>query len=191
MEYTIQELIARKGRTLEETDYALSNPGMLNFRMFYRDLYDWNGGKLRFKNVVDVADFQQAAEAFPALANVQYKSREKLPYFVDGLDALTEAMARGETVAVEGGPCLFDQHEVTVSVRLKSGEERLFDYTFGQAYLNGSELSEPDRLGGYFRLNGERVEQIEFRQNKRGLTPQEYFSLRYPFEIAAALGGGW
>lgn len=192
MEYTIQEMIAHKGRVLEETDYVCCNRDMLNFRLISGDFYEWNGGKLHFKQCADVMDFQQAAEAFPPVASVQYKSREKFPYFVGGLDTLTEAMERGETIAVEGGPCLFGEHEVTVSVRLKDGgEERLFDYANGKAYLELEEdnFSETEGLADYLRLNGERVERIDFQQNKQGLTPQEYLNLRYPFEIAAALRG--
>ncbi|MBR0282368.1 MAG: hypothetical protein IJQ81_12400 [Oscillibacter sp.] len=189
MEYTIQEMIARQGRVLEETDYARSNRDMLNFRLFSGDFYEWNGGKLRFKQCADVMDFEQAAEAFPPFAGVTYKSREKFPYFVGGLDMLTAATEHGETIAVEGGPCLFGEYEVAVSVRLKDGETRLFDYANGKAYLELTGFEETDGLTDYLRLNGERVEEIAFRQDKWKLTPQEYLNLRYPFEIAAALGG--
>lgn len=189
LEYTIHEMIKRKGRALEDTDYARSNRDMLDFRLFSGDFYEWNGGKLRFKQCADVMDFGQAAEAFPPLAGVGYKSREKFPYFVGGVDLLKEAIERGEAVAVEGGPCLFGEYEVTVTVRLKDGETRLFDYANGKAYLDGAEFEEALGLADYLRLNGERVEEISFRQDKQGLTPQEYLNLRYPFEIAAALGG--
>ena len=189
MEYTLKEMITWKGRTLEETDYARSNENMLNFRLFSGDFYEWNGGKLRFKRCADVMDFEQAAKAFPPFANIGYKSREKFPYFVGGLDMLTGAMERRESVAVEGGPCLFGEYEVTVSVRLKDGQTRLFDYANGKAYLEGTGFEETNGLAGFLRLNGEIVEEIRFRQDKWKLTPQEYLNLRYPFEIAAALGG--
>ena len=65
MKYTIREMIARKGRKLEETDYARSNPDMLDFRLISGDFYEWNGGKLRFKDCADVMDFEQTAKAFP------------------------------------------------------------------------------------------------------------------------------
>lgn len=192
MSYTIREMIARKGRVLTETDYARSHPDMLDFRLFSGDFYEWNGGKLRFKNCADVMDFGQVAEAFPPFANVRYKSREKFPYFTDNLDALLSAWKRGETVAVEGGPCLFGENEVVVSVRLKNGGTRLFDYANGKVYLqDGASGTGTDKesLGEYLRLYGGQIERIAFRQDKRGLTPQEYFNLRYPFEIASALGG--
>ena len=189
MEYTIREMIAQKGRKLEETDYARSNPHMLDFRLISGDFYEWDGGKLRFKECADVMDFEQVAEAFPPFGNVRYASREKFPYFTGNLDRLLSARERGEAIAVEGGPCLFGEHEVTVSVRLNDGETRLFDYANGRAYLDKTDFDETDELTDYLRLNGERVTEIAFRQNKWELTPQEYLNLRYPFEIAAALGG--
>ena len=193
MEYTIGEMIARKGRSLEETDYACSPSDMLNFRLISGDFYEWNGGKLRFKECADVMDFEQTVKAFPPFGNARYASREKMPYFTSALDVLMAARERGEKIAVEGGPCLFGEYEVSVSVRLKSGETRLFDYANGKAYLHGEDgangFSETESLADYLRLNGGEVEGIIFRNEKEGLTPQEYLALRYPFEIAAALGG--
>ena len=189
MEYTINEAIARKGRSITETDYARSPSEMLNFRLISGDFYEWNGGKLRFKDCVDVMDAAQVAETFPPFRGVTYQRRDKFPYFTANLDALLEASRRGETVAVEGGPCLFGEYEVTVSVRLNDGETRLFDYANGKAYLEGTGFEEANGLADYLRLNGERVEGIDFRRDKWSLTPQEYLNLRYPFEIAAALGG--
>lgn len=189
MEYTIREMVALKGRSLAETDYGRSPPDMLDFRLISGDYYQWNGGKLRFKECVDVMDFQQAEEAFPPLAGMSYKSREKFPYFTDNLEGLMEARKRGETVAVEGGPCLFGEYEVTVSVRLKDGETRMFDYANGKSYLDGTGVEETGRLADYLRLHGNCVADIRFRQDKHDLTPQEYLNLLYPFEIASALGG--
>ena len=192
MEYTVREMIARKGRLLEETDYACSPPDMLNFRLISGDFYEWSGGKLRFKQCADVMDFAQVAETFPPFAGVTYKSREKFPYFVDNLEPLLEARKRGETIAVEGGPCLFGEHEVLVSVRLKDGRARLFDYANAKAYPDAAGDAPPpeeETLADYLRLYGGQTERISFQQEKRGLTPQEYLNLRYPFELAAALGG--
>ena len=199
LEYTIREMIARKGRKLEETDYARSNPNMLDFRLFSGDFYEWDGGKLRFKECANVTDFAQTAEAFPPFAQVPYKSRKKFPYFMDNLDAILDVWKQGEAVAVEGGPCLFGEHEVSVSVRRKNGETRLFDYANGRAYRKEAEergrgpdaadFSDSETLADYLRLYGGEVEQISFQPKKDGLTPQEYLNVRYPFEMAAALGG--
>ena len=203
MVYTIREMIAKKGRTLAETDYAHSNADMLDFRLISGDFYEWNGGKLRFKECADVMDFAQVSEAFPPFAQIRYKSREKFPYFASDLNILLKAWKQGETVAVEGGPCLFGEYEVTVLVHLRNGETRLFDYANGRAYPHedgnpheggehkggAMDFSEAEGLADYLRVYGGQVESISFRQEKQGLTPQEYLNLRYPFEIAAALGG--
>ena len=199
LEYSIREMIARKGLALEETDYRHSNADMLDFRLFSGDFYEPEGGKLRFKDCVTVMDFQQISEAFPPLARVSHKGREKFPYFAGNLDGLCAARERGETIAVEGGPCLFGEHEVVVSVRLSDGETRLFDYSTGKTYLNAHSYAhgkgevpdamETDSLAECLRGAGDRVEEISFRQEKWALTPQEYLNLRYPFELAAALGG--
>ena len=50
-------MIARKGRKLEATDYAHSNPDMLDFRLFSGDFYEWNGGQ------TERISFQQKKEA--------------------------------------------------------------------------------------------------------------------------------
>lgn len=199
MEYTIREMIARKGLALEDTDYRDSNAEMLDFRLFSGDFYEPENGKLRFKDCVTVMDFPQVSEVFPTFARLSHKGREKFPYFVGNADGLLAARERGEPIAVEGGPCLFGEHEVSVSVRLSDGETRLFDYATGKTYFNEQSYvhgkgdapddAEPDGLAEYLRRVGERVEEIAFRQEKWALTPQEYLNLRYAFELAAALGG--
>jgi len=192
MEYTIREIIQKTEHFLPETDYAHSSDDMLDFRLFSGDFYQWEAEKLRFKECVEVMDFEQTAKTFPAFENIRYKSREKFPYFTGNLEMLAERWKHGETIAVEGGPCLFGAHEVSVIVRLNNDTVRMFDYANGKAYkrnYSDSDFSETDTLAEYLRQYGQQTEQITFRQEKMGLTPQEYLNLRYPFEIASALGG--
>lgn len=187
--YTIRELIERIGRNVEQTDYADSNPEMLDFCLLSGDYYSWDGDKLRFKESVTVMDYEQTLSAFPAFAGVKYKSRKKFPYFNDNLDLLVEAMKNGETVAVEGGPCLFGAHEVRVFVHTDDGEVREFDYANAKIYSSDSSLSDEDTLAQFLLRNGAHVVRIYFKQYKEKLTSQEYIQLRYPFEIASAVGG--
>lgn len=189
MEYTIREMIERHGRSLDQTDYADASAEMLDFRLFSDDHYDWDGNKLRFKESADVMDFEQATKAFPALSAVKYKSRKKFPYFTDNLDLLVEAINNGETVAVEGGPCLFGAHEVRVFVHTDDGKTHEFDYANGKIYLSDNSFSDDDTLAQFVLHNGAHVDRIDFKQCKEKLTSQEYIQLRYPFEIASALGG--
>ena len=189
MEYTIREMIEKNGRSLEQTDYVDSNPEMLDFRLFSGEHYSWEGDKLRFKESATVMDFEQTVKEFPAMAAVKYKSREKFPYFTDNLDLLVEAMNNGESVAVEGGPCLFGAYEVSVFVHTDNGEIHEFDYANGKIYLNDASFSDSDSLAQFVLRNGAHVVRIDFKQYKEQLTSQEYVQLRYPFEIASALGG--
>lgn len=189
MEYTIREIIQRSGRNLDQTAYVDSNPEMPDFRLISGDHYTWENNKLRFKESVTVMDFEQTVKEFPALAAVKYKSRKKFPYFTDNLSLLEEAIKNGETVAVEGGPCLFGAYEVSVFVYTDDGQKNKFDYANGKLYLQDTDLSEDDTLAQYVLRNGLHVTKIDFVQHKKNLTSQEYVQLRYPFEIAAALGG--
>lgn len=197
MQYTIREMVEKHGRSLESTDYINSNPTMLDFRLISGDHYDWNtlrgeGGRLRFKESVDVLDYDQVVTEFPAFSAVKYKSREIFPYFADNLDLLNKAVNNGETVAVEGGPCLFGAHEVDVLVYTDDGKVHKFDYACGKIYLNDSSFSasnDSDTLAQFVLRNGTHVVKIDFEQHKKDLTSQEYLQLRYPFEIASALKG--
>ena len=193
MEYTIRDMIARKGLALEDTVYRNSNADMLDFRLFSGDFYDPINGKLRFKGRLIVMDYPRVLEAFPPFARFSHKGREKFPYFVDNLDGLMAARERGEPIAVKGGPGLFGDHEVTVTVHLSDGQTRLFDYATGKKYLNEESRAELQEgtsgLAEFLRTNADRVRGIDFQRNKWALTPQEYFNIRLPFELADALGG--
>lgn len=107
------------------------------------------------------------------------------------MEILRETWQRGEEIAVEGGPCLFGAHEVTVIVQLVTGQMRFFDYANGKAYTDnsGGAFLETENLADYLRQYGQQIEKISFQQKKEGLTLQEYLSLRYPFEIAQSLNG--
>lgn len=189
MEYTIREIIQKNGRNLDQTAYVNSNPEMLDFRLISGEHYSWENNKLRFKESVAVMDFEQTVKEFPALAAVKYKSRKKFPYFTDNLSLLVEAMKSSETVAVEGGPCLFGAYEVSVFVYTDDGKKNKFDYANGKIYLNDAGFSDEDTLAQFVLRNGLHVTKIDFVQHKKNLTSQEYVQLRYPFEIAHALGG--
>ena len=137
---------------------------MLNFRLISGEHYTWKGDKLRFKESADVMDFEQTVKEFPALAAVKYKSRKKFPYFTDNLSLLVEAISNGETVAVEGGPCLFGAYEVSVFVYTDDGKVHEFDYANGKIYLSDSSFSDADSLAQFVLRNGAHVVRIDFKQ---------------------------
>lgn len=197
MEYTLREVIDLNGRTLPETDYFHTPREALNFRLLSGDHFKWEGGKLRFKNCVTVMDYEQIVEAFPPFGNVRYKSRDIFPYFAGDIDILYRAWKDGKKIAVEGGPCLFGQYELVMTVHMKDGQSHMFDYANGKAYLKGDDgmamggmaFSTEEGVVGFLCGHGKQVEHISFSRKKTALTSQEYMNLRYPFETAAALGG--
>ena len=99
-----------------------------------------------------------------------------------------------ESVCVEGGPCLFGEHEVTATVRLRGGEEFWFDYSTGKRYVaqeddeydESIQVLESD-LASFLCIHADEVEAVSFRSDKTGLTRQEYLHVYLPFAVADAL----
>ena len=81
---------------------------------------------------------------------------QEFPYFTDNLPLLVEVMQSGETVAVEGGSCLFGAYEVSE-----------FDYANGKIYLSDAGFSDSDRLAQFVLRNGAVVVRIDFKQHKK------------------------
>ncbi len=194
METTVRRLIHSSGRIPEETAYRGSGGEMLDFRLFSADLYSWEETppparqRLVYKNTVAVADFAMLTELLPELRALAFKKREALPYFVSGLENIRAAVDRGERIGVKGGPCIFSVHEVLVDVTLRGGETVSFDYSTGKMYLRERILSAQSSLGDFVRARAPEIENISFRDEKQGVTPQEYANLLYAFQIAHALG---
>ena len=194
METSVRRLIHRSGRIPEETAYRCSCGEMLDFRLISADLYRWEETpsparqRLIYKNSVAVADFAMLTELLPELRALAFKKREALPYFVSGLENIRAAVDRGERIGVKGGPCIFSVHEVLVDVTLRGGETVSFDYSTGKMYLRERTLSAQSSLGNFVRARGPEIESISFRDEKQGVTPQEYANLLYAFQIAHALG---
>lgn len=125
MEYTIRNIALQYGIPISETIYAHASDSFLDFKLISGDFYKWENGRLRFKNCVTIRDFTQNAKLLPPFDNISYKSREMLPYCTGELSLLSEAWRNGRKIAVEGGPCLFSQHEVIVRRRYLADEKTI------------------------------------------------------------------
>ena len=193
METTLRLQIAGSGRTPEQTIYRSTSAEALDFLLFSADLYSWEntgpaeGRRLLYKNSVAASDFAMLTEALPELEALRFRKREHMPYFTAGLEQLRSAMDGGRRIGVKGGPCIFSTHEVLVDVRLRGGEKRSFDYSTGRMYEQEVVLSGGTSLGEFLRAHGSEVEDISFRDEKRGVTPQEYANLLYAFQVSDAL----
>ena len=167
---------------------------MLDFKIASGDFYeipDLDKGTLRFKNAADLLGFYHLLKILPDLRNINFRHKEFFPYYGEDLEVIEEALKNDkDNVAVEGGPCLFGEHEVDVIVKLDDGSEYLFDYSTGKKYaaIEGGEyeLSDLD-LALFVEENREHVKDISFKNYKTGLTYQEYLHVFFPFAIADAL----
>lgn len=205
MFYTIRGLVEARGVPLEETAYANCTDDFLDFRIASGDFYEmpnlnrgvlgFSRGVLRFKNTANVLSFGMMAQVLPGLLNVDLRRREIYPFCVENLEVVARKLEQSpEDVCVEGGPCLFGNHEVAGVVTLASGEVCRFDYSCGKRYVDGStdeygedlDDSEAD-LASFIRAHASEVTDVSFVSYKTGLTRQEYLHVILPFAFAAAL----
>ncbi|MCR4746651.1 MAG: hypothetical protein K5894_15655 [Lachnospiraceae bacterium] len=191
---TIRKICKENAINIADTYFEKSDPEVSDFVIVSGDNYSFkdNGGEkksLFYKNTVEILDFPNLCEKIPQLSNVEYMIRDRLPYFTAGLDKLKNAIESGKKVAVEGGPCLFGTEEVKVEIVHKDGKSYFFDYNTGKAYLEHGELSENANFAEHIRGSVSDIKAIHFQNNKTGLTSQEYYFIKYPYEMAKALGG--
>lgn len=188
---SIAAICAEQGVGIEDTVYCGSRREVLSFQIVSGDFYAFGAkeaGKqiLMYKNCLEICDFALLRGLLPQLAPVSYTKRDKMPYFTAGLAAMAEKIRCGGQVAVEGGPCLFGTDEVRVEVVRKDGRKDYFDYNTGKAYLESGEETADFRE--FATAHAREIKALRFENRKRGLTPQEWAFIKYPFEIAQALG---
>ncbi len=198
MFYTIRGLLNARGIPLENTVYSGCSDGMLDFRIASGEFYeipDEEQGVLRFKNTANIMSFCQLAGVLKGLENSELHDREKLPYCGENLERIRERLEKDPgSVSVEGGPCLFGEHEVTGKVRFTDGRIFQFDYSTGKRYTGDESgaydlidpLYETD-LAEFTYLHASEVEDVSFQSYKTGLTKQEYLHVLLPFVFASAL----
>ena len=187
---SIAEIFADAHISINDTVYNKSSAEMLNFqivsRRFYEPLKNESGKySLIYKNTVEIADYRMITELLPALNDLEYSGKTKLPYFTSGLGLFRKALDDGKRSAVEGGPCLFGTHEVIVDILLNDDSLERFDFNSGKPY---SLSSRDEDLGEFLLERGSDVSEIKFENRKTELTPQEWIFIKYPFDIARLLG---
>ena len=198
MFYTVRSLLENRGIPLKESAYASCSDEMLDFRIASGDFYDIpdpQNGILRFKNSVDVFGFEHLMQSLPPLRGLDYVHRSLFPYYGENLAAIRRGLENEpDLVCVEGGPCLFGEHEVTVIVTLSDGAEYAFDYSTGKEYADREEhyasdadAGEAKDLAGFLAARADRTASLRFVNRKTGLTGQEYLQEFFPFAVAAAL----
>ena len=194
MFYTVRGLLKDRSIRLEDTAYRNCNEQMLDFRIASGDFYeipDVSDGILRFKNAADLLCYNMLCEQLPPLKRIVFRHKEMFPYYGENLVKICEGLKNEpESVCVEGGPCLFGEHEVTAVIELNDGSSYFFDYSTGKKYHdqeNGAYAQTDLDLAGFMEQNGENIKDIVFHNHKTGLTYQEYLHVFFPFAVANAL----
>ena len=198
MFYTIRGLLNIRGVSPEDTVYRDCKDEMLDFKIVSGDFYEipnLEEGMLRFKNTANIRSFDQMVEILPELRDTRFATREKFPWCVENLELIRERLRDDPAgVCIEGGPCLFGEHEVTGEILLRDGRLFRFDYSTGKRYTaDDSErydtAGEPEEtdFAEFLHARGEEMEDVRFLCGKTGLTEQEYLHVLLPFAFASAL----
>lgn len=189
---SVNDILNKNNIKLEETVYTESTAKMLDFRIVSKDFYepvkrDNDRYTVYYKNAVEISNFKNIEELIPALSGINYSGKYNLPYFISGLEGFSEKVNSGERVAIEGGPCLFGTDEVIVSVERKGGRTDYFDYNTGKSYSLRTNDRQYSDFGDFMLKHGSEVVKIDFEDRKKGLTPQEWMFIKFPFEAARVL----
>jgi hypothetical protein len=192
---TIRGLLEERGVKTENSAYRDCSDGLLDFKITTGDFYEMpygDEGYLRFKNTADVMSFEQLAAVLEKMNGLRFNHREDFPYYCENTEIIKKALAEDpDSVCVEGGPCLFSDYEVMARIKLKGGEELLYDFTTGKRYKDGSETELDENpnpeLADFLAGRAGEIEGLNFYTVKPDITYQEYMHVLLPFVVADAL----
>lgn len=143
---------------------------------------------LYFKNVVETINSTEIEKRIPMLKGIGEVRGFNIPWMVDGLEKIDEAVKAGRKIGISGGPCLFGEHEVDVIICLKDKRTVNFDYSTGKNYLEEHEFcNTTSDLNDFLVNNRENIADIRFEDKKDGITNQEYYSIKYLFDLGKML----
>lgn len=144
---------------------------------------------LMYKKELMLNCYENLIRLFPFLPKKsQMEFFHEMPFYTNDLTELSEALKRGEEIAVEGGPCLFGLQEVYVVIKLTDGTEHKFDYNIAHYGAEDTGEAGCELLEELVSAQSGSIVDISFIDRKKALTRQEYLELKYPFEIAKHFG---
>lgn len=178
----------------KETVYYNSCPDLFGFPIVSGNFYDtgqngYGKKKLLFKNSVNISDFAGILKKIPELDKMDFPGRDTMPFFTKNLGKIQEVLEEGRPIAVEGGPCLFGVSDVEVEICMKDRICRTFDYCTGKRHGVALNSENGDDMETFFEKYPDQIERVVFHDHKKGITSQEYESILYVFQAAAALHG--
>lgn len=142
---------------------------------------------LEYKNAFYCSNFDEIAAVLPQVEAVDTPELREMPLFVRGIRDLSQAVKRAVPLGIVGGPCLFGAHEVTIDIHHKDGGVVQFDFSTGRKYDEHNLLTECD-MESFLSTGYKNIIRLGLKNNKSGVTYQEYLSMQYLFEFALVLG---
>lgn len=142
---------------------------------------------MMYKNTVYFSWFYDLQKMFPQLAKIKTGDIREIPLFVSHLEQLRKALAQKEQIGLVGGPCLFGVDEVFLEMTTDDGERAVFDCSCDRRCLVGND--EKETIEEFIERHPEKIEAVRIRNCKKGVTRQEYDSIRYLFSVAEVFDG--
>ncbi len=142
---------------------------------------------LEYKNAFYCSNFAEIAAILPQVEAADTPELREMPLFIRGIRDLSQAVKRAAPLGIVGGPCLFGAHEVTIDIHHEDGRSVQFDFSTGRKYNEHNMLTNCD-IESFLSTEYKNIVRLGFKNNKRGVTYQEYLSMQYLFEFAKALG---
>lgn len=148
----------------------------------YRDIRT-----IMYKNTVYFSWFYDLQKMFPQLTQIRTGDIREIPLFVSHLEHLREALAQKEPIGLVGGPCLFGVDEVFLEMTTVDGEKAVFDCSCDRRCLVGAK--EQETIEEFIDRHSGKIAAARIRNDKTGVTKQEYDSIRYLFSVAEVFDG--
>lgn len=188
MIYTVRALCGENAALYENLSDKVKDYKIISGDFWEVKENDYQKPALYFKNIVETQDIEEIERRIPKLRGLKDIKGFNIPWMVDGLEKIEAAIEAGRKIGVSGGPCLFGEHEVDVDIYLKNGEIAHFDYSTGKNYIVEHDFcNTTNDLTEYIVEHKDQIEDIHFSDNKEGITNQEYYSIKYLFDIGKKL----
>lgn len=137
-----------------------------------------------FKSCLYATAFSTICRYLPSMRTICLPYFQHMLWFTANLSSLQQAVLKGRSIAISGGPCLFGVDEVHIIIHRKSGERECYDFSSGLS----AQYALSDRgLAEALASKQDPVIHIDVVNRKQGLTSQEYDSIHCLFICAKAL----
>lgn len=136
-----------------------------------------------YQDGICASSFDNICRIIPELSSVSADLVHDMPWFIEDLSKIRDAIDSGRKIAIEGGTCLLYFNELYVTLRLRNGTQRKFDYIS----LRSQDGLEECDLVEYVELHKKDISGAKLHRIKESITSQEYRAYQYLFEFANAL----